>query len=265
MSYDIVYSTNVHEEPECVHDLIQNIKYYNQHLNVAIILNCNTLMYNALKDMNIPNVYVNPEAIDKFSNSIGVFQGLLENYKYLLSLKLEFTYYITIASNCYFHKPVTMDYLAQKVAEQPAVVPEPNYRTWRWPEVFHRGNHNLNSFLKEKEVILYFEQHEGQIHTRKTFDFIVETFKGFDIYNNIAKNTTYEEFLPSSLYGKCTGKRVAVICKVFWDQGGVYMGTFPSIQTIEALELPMVKRVARKYNDPVRVHFRNKTKNYSVV
>ena len=59
-----VVSINVYDDVDYLYTQLENIRDYLK-LDYLVLLNCNNLMYDLLKSKNIPNVYVNPNTIDK--------------------------------------------------------------------------------------------------------------------------------------------------------------------------------------------------------
>ncbi len=112
-------------------------------------------------------------------------------------------------------------------------------------------------YIHEKGVKSYVgSQHEGTIIPYDIMSHIANFSD--NLKSLIQKDTIFEEILLSTFYSHFTGKKLMSICKVFWNKPGYA----PSISDIEAETLPCVKRVDRKYNDPVRTWLRERANNY---
>ena len=59
--YEIIYSLTCHESPDCVVDLLKNIRYYNRTINYAVVIKMN----NAIHDH-----FERSRELDQFDNII---------------------------------------------------------------------------------------------------------------------------------------------------------------------------------------------------
>ena len=246
---DVVYSITCHEDPASLLDLIKNIKYFNKDLKICIIVHANHYMF---KQLQGKIEHLNPIHYDKTVFTIDLFKAHIENYDYCIKNEIDMKYFIPLASNCYFHKFVKLEYLDELINQSPPPTPIKEKINWHWSFILLNKKINMN--IEE----LYSSAHEGVILSKKTGLNISEHCKKYDIFNNVEKNTTFEEYLYASLYSKFTGKTIQTLCKVFWDEPNYT----PTLTQIINCEAPCVKRVSRNYNDPVRIYFRNLTNNY---
>jgi hypothetical protein len=245
---DVIYSMTCHEDPDSFLDLIKNIKYFNKDLKICIIVHANDYMF---KQLQGKIEHLNPIHYNRTLNTIDFFKSHIENYDYCIKNQIDMKYFIPLASNCYFHKFVKLEYLDELINQ--SLPPTPIEKVnWHWPSILLNKKININ--VGE----LYCHQHEGVILSKEIGLKISEHCKKYDIFNNVEINTLFEEYLYASLYSKFTGKSIQTLCKVFWDEPG-YSPTLPKIINCET---PCVKRVSRNYNDPVRIYFRNLTNNY---
>ena len=258
---DIVYSLLAHEDPESLIDFLNNIMYFNRGLKVSIIIHTNDFMYENLKNLDLKCVFLNPSHFNKKLVHISLFKGHIENFLLTRDLNIDFKYFIPVASNCYFHKELKLEYIETLLEKSDVAVRGTNYNNgWNWwPSIF-KNQKLMNIFFNEEKCIdLFINQHEGQIHTYESISYISDVVKKYKIFEIIEiEDTVFEEFMFSTLYARCTGKKIVDICNMFWD-----LPSFrPNIQQIESSDKPMVKRVFRNFYDDVRVYFRNKTNNY---
>jgi hypothetical protein len=257
---DIVYSLTVHESPECVLDLIKNIIFFNKDLKICIVIHTNNVMYEELKDLKLTNIFINPSHFDKKLANVTIFKAHIENFLFSKQLDIYFKYFIPIASNCYFHKELKLEYIETLLKKfEPAIKGTDYNNGWDWwPSIF-KNKKIIEILNQEKCVDLFISEHEGQVHTYDSISYISDTIIKYNIFENVEMpDTVFEEFMFSTLYARFTGKKVVNICKMFWD-----LPLFrPNVQHIEDSDKPMVKRVLRNFYDDVRIHFRNKTNNY---
>jgi hypothetical protein len=197
--------------------------------------------------------HLNPIHYNRRNVSIDIFKSHIENFDYAVSNGIDMKYFIPLASNCYFHKPLTLDYIKSLLDNSPNVTPTETVG-WYWPSILL--NKKINSNLGK----LYMSAHEGFILPKQIAEIISQHVKTYDIYNNVEDNIPFEEYLFASLYSNITGRKPQIICKVFWDAPGYT----PSLEQIINCEFPVVKRVYRDYNNPIRIHFRTLTNNYQL-
>lgn len=247
---DIVYSLTCHEDPASFMDLIKNIQYFNRNLKICIIVHANDYMFS---ELNGKVEHLNPIYYNRRLYTIDIFKSHIENFDYTVSKGIDMTYFIPLASNCYFHKAVTLDYIKSLLDNSPnAIIPK--REGWNhWSSILENKKINLN--LGE----LYVSQHEGIILPKQIAEKISEHVRIHDIYNNLECETVFEEYLLASMYSNLTGKQPQIICKIFWTLPNFT----PSLEEIINCEFPCVKRVSRDYNDTIRVHFRELTNNYT--
>lgn len=258
---DILYSITAHESPECVIDLINNIFYFNKGLIISIIIHTNTYIFNELKDLNIKNVFINPKILDKRYATIDILIGHIQNFTFSEYLNMKFQYFIPLASNCYFHKYLTLDYIKLSLEKSENAIPHRNYdhNGWHWWTSIFQNKKILQILLDNQDCIdLFVNQHEGQIHTYETISYISNIIMKYKIFDIVESQICFEEFMLPTLYAKYTGKKVVDICNVFWNLPNLR----PNIEQIESSEKPIVKTVVRDIDDPIRIYFRKKTNNY---
>ena len=109
--YDIIYSILVHESPESYYDMISNLFYFNKDINIFVIVHCNNFMYEELYKKTIKNVILNPTHYYKNYFTYDIPQAHCENYMHCFNNNIKCRYFITYASNCMFHKKLTLEYI----------------------------------------------------------------------------------------------------------------------------------------------------------
>ena len=155
--YDILYSILIHEAPECVIDLIQNINYFHKGTKVAILFHTNPSMLQFAEQLTkkYDNVFVNSDVTIKKHYTYSLLDGHVKNIEYCVVQQLKAKYIVLLASNCMFWKPVTLETVdalyAKRTPFNPETYKDPtNDRTWHWPLFFQ--NRELVQTLKEMNM-----------------------------------------------------------------------------------------------------------------
>jgi hypothetical protein len=248
MQVDIIYSLTCHESPDSFADTLENIKYFNKGHRIAIIVNTNQSMHSSVKEDDIARIVPMPWTKKIYTKDI--FKAHLENYKYSRDNNITSTYFIMLASNCMFHRMITLQEIQDGVASTPmhdVTLSLPRPRGWWWPK-FYR-NEKVISICEANNIRNYVaSQHEGMIVTSSDMDKIYTFTIEKQLLENFTHDVVVEEIIPGTLYAYFTGRKPYHICKVFWDLPNYT----PTIQHIQACELPCVKRVERSLTNPVR-------------
>jgi len=156
-----------------------------------------------------------------------------------------------------FHRPVTWSELSAALAAAPSPPVTANFNTWHWPSFFK--NFEMVKYLRYSGITMFYcEQHEGALLPYDTMAKIVDFTRDNNISSKIQNESVFEEILLPTLYSHFTGKKLMTLCKIFWNKPGYA----PSISEIEAELLPCVKRVDRKYSDPIRTWLRERANHY---
>ncbi len=256
--YDIIYSLGCHEAPDTLIDMLENIFYFNKSQTICIILNCNNYMYQSLKDNNYIKskpVFINSKVRDKMLWTYDIIETHLDNIRYCNESDISATYIIPLASNCMFHKQITMRYISDLFNNSSiydTTIQNKVLSNWHWPQFLK--NTKINEILNKSNIYNYIgNQHEGIIIPYNIASSIYSFCKDNKIKENIECNTVFEEIILPTLYAYYTSKYPSYICYVFWDSPNYT----PTIQQIEIQDKPCVKRVQRSMNDPVRQWLKN--------
>lgn len=258
LMYDILYSITAHEAPDCVIDLIKNIFAYHPALHVGIIIHTSHYLYSELYNA-IPykHVWIHPKPFDKQWCSYGIFLGHILNFTFILEHTLQSRYVCVLASNCMFHRPVTLQILDDKYAESDETyiptAPMPPIPEWA-PTYQLSCNKPFFAFFHQYGIPFVNSYHEGVFFPWNVMKQIATFRDCINMRSLITIDFSFEEVLFSSLHLFFTGRRVRSICTMKQIE----------IHTIHEIQNPCVKTVARKYNDPVRVWLRKDTSLYSL-
>lgn len=169
---DIVISINVHENTNFLMKQIENI-----HSNIigeySIVLNCNSFMFEKLRDIRLPErVYINPEIINKKRFHGSLTKGIVSNMGFSLE-KFAFKYFLILSSRTFFYKTLSVNILCEKQQIFPNlgwfhnnvrklgrkfIANKLNGDKWRWPSI---SQSKLAKYYINKGHPLYWSGHEG--------------------------------------------------------------------------------------------------------
>ena len=265
---DIVYSILVHEEPESYYDTIKNIFYFNKTLNILIIVHCNEFMYEILSKKKTHAVILNPLKCTKRSLTYDILQAHIDNYMYLFNNNIKLKYFIIYSTNCMFYKHVTLNFIDKELIEAPEYVKQ-NYYIEDRLIFFEKQYNNSNPFKENKKIIdifikngmneIYPSQHEGSIFESYIFKECIDFLSNNNIRSLIEREWAFEEYLIPTLYLNFKKQLLkTTICRIFWELPDLT----PTIEDIKNTHQPAVKRVERKYDNPVRMWLREITNSY---
>jgi hypothetical protein len=254
--YEVIYSLTCHESPDCVVDLLKNIRYYNRTVNYAVVIKMNNAMYDHFERSReldqFDNIIVNDFVFTSKAHTYDLAEAQISNFNKVKSKS--FKYFCQIASNCLFKKELTSYHLDNEIKETlPEKIPNEHLNNWNI-------NQKLSSLFKEMSIELYNYQHEGALYEKEQFEKIANFCEKFDLKNKVEHNIAFEEVIFTSLdsyFHKYVRPR---ICKVFWDMPAYT----PTIEQIEQENLFMVKRIGREYNNPLRKYIRDYSNQYEV-
>jgi hypothetical protein len=163
---DLFITINVYKMPDFLDKQLASIATY-VNCSYIVILNCNDDMFTALKDRSLPpNVYINPEIINKLHNHGSLTKGIVSNMHYINDL-IKYKYCVVLSGRTFFYRPITpanLDALQKKwenidqmILTQKGAFPDMN---WHWPTFRNTllAKHYLNAGFR-----LYGEAHEGLV------------------------------------------------------------------------------------------------------
>jgi hypothetical protein len=264
IEYDIIYSYTCHEDINSFLDTLKNLFYFNKSQKILVIINPNDIMYNELKDKvnteGLENIKLYPLPSTKRIYTYDILNAHIQNFSYCIDNNFKSKYFILLASNCLFHKSISMLYIENIINNNKLINVESNYNVWNWPDffknkkicdIFIKNKINKNDFIKS--------QHEGFILEYEVMNKIKTFIIDNNIKDNVENETTFEEILPITLNKVFTGKLPVNCCKVFWDIPNMT----PSLEDINNEELPCIKRVERNYDNYVRKSIREQNNNYN--
>ncbi len=259
--YDIIYSLVVHESPDCVIDLINNIYLCNSSQSVFIVIHCNELMFkslipyqNTMKNFILNSTYFNKKLFSK-----DLTKAHFQNFNFINSSNLiEFKYFCLIASNCLFIKSFKLSDIENNIRPLSNYTQTFSNNLIGWDH--HKktiNNINFIKFLKNRNIKLVYNQHEGAIYHKDVFMKIINITKNHKLFKKIKNKIPVEEVLIPILENYVSNGINPRICKVYWERKNYT----PNKDDILKNENYMVKRIDRKINDKLRVFIRDKINN----
>jgi hypothetical protein len=269
--FEIIYSYTCHENKEVFIDTLRNLFYFNKNQKIGIIVNCNMAMFESLKDLDtsaeFKNVIINPNPFDKVKFTYDIIEGHLQNFKHCLNNNIRAKYFILLASNCMFHKDITMDIIEQYMNDDNIDITknfqilQNNEHKWHWSTLLQ--NKKIITILNDANIsndYIIGCQHEGLILPFDIMEDILTFIDSHSIKQNIEKQTVFEEILLPTIYRHIIGNVPTNCCHVFWDKPN----NIPTIDEIKVCVKPNIKQVVRNINDPIRTWLRSSNNNYVI-
>jgi hypothetical protein len=248
--YDVIYSITAHEKPEVIHDLIRNIKKYNQCNSFLICLHLNHKMFSNFYTDD-PCVVVNPEPYDKKKFTHLILKAHLDNYDYLEKGGIEFRSIMLLASNCMFIKqmpPIPEFENYEQTFPQGCNIQHLN--GWHWP-VFKKNHFLVNCFI-DHDIRCYNCWHEGSLHSKEVFGKIKTFIESNRLFSNISCEICFEEILLPSLEVYFQNFMAPQLITVTLERHGFTIQDIKKMRASGSTNSFIVKRVFRNMNDPVR-------------
>jgi hypothetical protein len=261
---DVVYSIPVHEDPDSYYDMIQNIFYFNKTLNILIIVHCNEFMYEILSKKKIHAVILNPIRYNKIYLTYDILQSHIDNYMYFFDNNIKLRYFVIYASNAMFYKNVTLEFIEKEIICMEEYIPQNYYIDYRLnaeenSKPFKENKKIIDIFIKNGINEIYDSQLDGAIIESYIFKECIDFLSNNNIRLFIEREWAFEEYLIPTLYVNIKKQLLKTsICKIFWE----LKCYTPTIEDIKNTYQPAVKRVERKYNNPIRVWLREMTNSY---
>jgi hypothetical protein len=250
MHTDVLYFITCHENPEVVLDLLSNIEYYHKTLSFHVILHSNTSMITELSDKlpSFATLHPTPCAKSRFTYSL--YHALIECFVFARELEIISTYCITLASNCMFHREVTLDLLKDFALPRiyPVLYPDDAH-----VQIAMSNTDLVTTFADNNVDTFYFCMHEGALIEYETFSKIADFTLTHNLHEKIQNEICFEELLLPSLYVHYMGHLYSNI-NTFPTRGN----DVPTISQIESSTEPCFKPCPRDIDHPLRVWLRSK-------
>lgn len=249
----IIFSIIAHEQPKSIKDLCENIHYFTK-IPHKIIINTNPAIFietqNEIKNLNYTLIYPHP-CYKKKHNSI-IWKSHCNNFEYLIENKIDFSYFIMIASNCLMLNPIQFNNI------EGSYTTGEKLKNWiHYKKLVN--NEKLMDFFDENKIQIYLQQHEGIVFEKPILNKIIEFQKKNNVFNLITREFCIEEILPVSLYHFFTNKLPINICFLYRKCKKI---TEIQYNEIKDKNYIFVKRVDRNPDDLIRLKIRKDNRNY---
>jgi len=174
-NHNLLFSIPVHENQDIINNQIENILKYNPGAKIILHVNSKFEEFQESKT-NYPNVYINSKRL----LVAGLALVHVENFMFAKKLKLNFDYFILLASNEMFFRKGLIDHV-KKYKNGVQLVPCDKDNDWH---NFNKGLENDEKMVKIMKMLnlnnFYGGQIEGSFFTKKVFEKIskiyLETF-----------------------------------------------------------------------------------------
>ena len=196
---DIVISINIYRNPQFLNEQLKNISQYVKS-TYAVILNCNDLMLAELMETRLaPNVFINPEPINKKRFHGSLTKGIVSNMQYALN-NFTFRYFVVLSARTVFYRDLCTSnldelnkYLPDGISKKSDYsleqiksdrVAKMDLVGWQWPSL---KNSLLVKYYLNKGFKLHKGAHEGLCFSK-------------DVVNNIIKFLTDNNKIKEELF-----------------------------------------------------------------
>jgi hypothetical protein len=277
----IVFSLTCHESYECVEDLIINIKYFSRFFKCIILISLTETIKNNFNkyilndDVYIVNIRPNNSNI---WGKIDLFHQHILNHTFSLKNNIGYDYFWFVASNEYFIKDITEDFLEKNVLKKNIFnkTYKEDYNTyyqnfvhsqqeWTWYKDLKKDEYTM-IFFKNQKIYLSNIQHEGIV---LDFFFMNELYN-FYMMSKINEKSSFrnyclEEIIISSyIQTRYPEIEIKQFCYMFLNNSLLtYNNDYEKIYNNllnDDLTLS-IKGVKRIYNDDFRRFLRDKMNN----
>lgn len=201
---DILYSVLIHDSPECLMDLVDNVIHFNAGYNIKIVVNSSPLIYQQINGLKFPDeVLLNPLPKDKIKYSYDILEGHINNFIFCESLN--FKYYIPLASNCMFFKQMHVKNISNLECQEPKEYSSSPMNPHIIPMLETPFIVEALSAMKIKIYDLH-RFHEGVFYTKEQYNAIKSFLVDSGIHNCAKVKFIAEEtllpILEMNLFGK---------------------------------------------------------------
>jgi len=277
----IIFSLTAHEAPDCLLDLIENIRHYSRDYECVFLVACTEPVYAALSQHVDEKVIVtNVRDTTDIWGKIDVFHLHVINMQYLFDHSVDFDYFWFVASNEYFikdivAKPVIVRGPRERMSERQYTQYffdfahlDPN-AMWAWWKHMRMDSYTMEYF-RQHQLEFHCNQHEGLVLDKNLCEEITREWAASGI-NESSSHRGYcmeEIFIPSYVYTKYVVDYYPVHCarkqwhNRYFDEyasGFVYAkvsDTYFYESMLNYDDVYSIKPVARVYHDEFRSFLR---------
>ena len=103
MTFDIIFTINVHEQLDFIIEQLKNIIFFTNHLHICIIYNYNKYIYDLLTKYNFDKysnvkIIINKDTIEKKRWNGTLLKGIIKNIEYIIDNNIHFKHLIILSS-----------------------------------------------------------------------------------------------------------------------------------------------------------------------
>ena len=274
----IIFSLLCHENLDCIKDLILNIKLNFYFFKSYILISSKELIYSLRDNYNFDEtiILVNVRGDINIWGKVDIFYKHVMHMKYLYDNNIQFDYFWFLASNEYFIKNITNEFLENNIikiyGDKPYDNNYDNYYNnfinsrddWIWYNEIRKDDNTMNIFKENK---LYFHNiiHESIVLNNSLIYEIMKFFLDKKIYeNSVYRNYCMEEiFIKSYIMSKYDTSELNSFCHRFYYENDL-MNKYHNNECDDLYNIfinePLtitVKPVERNYNNSLRTFIRN--------
>jgi hypothetical protein len=282
----IIFSITCHENYECLLDLIINIKFFSRFFDSYILLSLtedliDNININILNNYNVRIVSIRPSD-STIWGKIDLFHQHIVNHKYTFENNIDYDYFWFVASNEYFIKHITEEFLLKntiKSKNENYLSSKTEYeryfldfmntkqKGWHWYEELKKDKYTIDIFNKNKLYVSHM-QHEGVVlqHSlmNELYDFYTaskinehSTFRDYCLEEIIISSYIKSKYFETKMNPFCHIYNVHPFLMEKYDNNE-YETLYHYFMNDKLII--SIKPVKRIYNDPFRTFLRNKMK-----
>ena len=217
--YNIVYSITFHQSVDFVNHFLKNIEKYNIENNYLVIIHLSDNLYNQKDNLYKKNVIINPIHYNKKKVTHLLMKPIIENFEYLISKKICFSYFMTISSsNRLVRQAPKFDLQNIQLCEKKNIIYEKivdfNLNKWHWPV-----------FIKNKKIIKVFQDNKikliggqvcGRLYSKNIMEKICQFIRVNKIMDLIEQECVFEEIILPTLANYYMNTTQQLYGHTFW-------------------------------------------------
>jgi hypothetical protein len=268
----IIFSLNAHENLECLHDLLINIKKCFIHYDILILLSITENLYDeTLKTYDFVKCVTIRDNNSSIWGNIDLFNQHILNMKYIYDNHITYDYFWFVASNEMFIKIIPPDFLNNysiKIKNKKEKNNDMNYdiyfnnfmkntHKWYWFNAAKKDKNFMN-YIYANKFVLHYYQHEGLVLSS---DIVLEILNEYNT-NKLYDNSTFKEYVMEELFmstfliNKYELSPFNLFCFRYIYTLSVN-ASYKEIENNLKCHHVSIKPVIRKYNNPIRELIRN--------
>lgn len=268
----IVLSLTAHENIDCFHDLIENIRQCFVHYDILVLVSMTDSLYTLYRPKHDFVKIVTRRTSYNIWGKIHLFHQHILNLRYLETHHIPYDHFWLVASNEMFVEVIPPTFLQDHgmvLQEKQHVISKEDYEDyyktfletsseWWGFNACKKDDHFMN-YAYTHQYKLTKCDHEGLVLPYNVSREILDEYTNHHLYekSTFSDYVMEEIFVPTYLFGKYTVVKFPRFCYHYL----YHLGKYASYEEIEKKRSPhhvSVKPVHRRMNHPLRVRIRNK-------